>query len=78
MKNPEENIPHEFMPEDVHRDASLNPDPKRDEANNWDEKAHMSRNLEKNIIQNERRNLNPDREKRQGSGLNPDRNEGDR
>jgi len=78
MKNPEEN-PQEFMPEDHDRNASLNPDPKRDmHDNNWDETAHMSRNMEKNAIQNERRNLNPDREKRQNSGLNPDRNGGDR
>jgi hypothetical protein len=57
---------------------NTNPVPQKDKAGNWDEKAHMSRNIQKNMPQNERRNLNPDREKRTGSNLNPDRNSGDR
>lgn len=46
-----------------------NPNPERDNTGNWDEKAHLSRNIQKNNIQNERRNLNPDQEKRTGSTL---------
>lgn len=46
-----------------------NPNPNRDNTGNWDEKAHMSRNIQKNVSQNERRNLNPDQEKRTGSTL---------
>lgn len=49
--------------------STNNPDPKRDNTGNWDEKAHMSRNIQKNVSQNERRNLNPDQEKRTGSTL---------
>lgn len=44
----------------------------------YDEKQHMSRNIEKNARQSERDHLNPDREKRTGSRLDPDRNGGDR
>lgn len=43
---------------------------------NWDEQM-LSKNIERDIP-HERRNLNPDREKRSGRGLNPDRNSGDR
>lgn len=46
---------------------------------NWDDQM-QSKNLQRDIP-HERRNLNPDREKRAGSGgsgLNPDRNSGDR
>lgn len=57
---------------------NASPIPQKMQGGNWDEKAHMSRNLQKNIPQNERRNLNPDREKRANSNLNPDRNSGDR
>lgn len=74
MKNPDENH-NDYIPDDEMR-ASVNPD--RDMTGNWDEKAHMSRNIEKNIQHNERRNLNPDREKRNNSNLSPDRNSGDR
>lgn len=76
MKNRDQNH-EEFISgnEDKH---AHNPNPDREIRENWDEKAHMSRSLEKNIPQNERRNLNPDREKRTGSNLNPDRNGGDR
>lgn len=55
-----------------------NPIPRDLEGKGYDEKAHMSRNLEKNTRQSERDHLNPDREKRTGSSLNPDRNSGDR
>jgi len=69
----------EFIPENENMDAKPhNPDPDRDTTGNWDETAHMSKNLEKNIRHDERRNLNPDREKRTGSNLSPDRNSGDR
>ncbi len=44
-----------------------NPNPERDNTGNWDEKAHLSRNILKNHTQNERRNLNPDQEKRPAS-----------
>lgn len=77
MKNPDQNHA-DFMPEDDNLQASHNPNPERDTTGNWDEKAHLSSNLEKNIRHDERRNLNPDREKRTGSSLNPDRNSGDR
>ena len=43
---------------------------------NWDEQM-LSKNIERDIP-HERRNLNPDREKRSGRGLNPARNSGDR
>ena len=43
---------------------------------NWDEQM-LSKNIESDIP-HERRKLNPDREKRSGRGLNPDRNSGDR
>ena len=43
---------------------------------NWDEQM-LSKNIDRDIP-HERRNLNPDREKRSGRGLNPDRNSGDR
>lgn len=76
MENPHQDH-GEFIPDDNVR-ASNNPNPDKEIRENWDEKSHMSRNLEKNISQNERRNLNPDREKRTGSNLNPDRNSGDR
>jgi len=78
MKNPDQNH-EEFIPENEDMQAKAhNPNPDRDTTGNWDEKAHMSRNIESNIQHNERRNLNPDREKRTGSDLNPDRNSGDR
>lgn len=78
MKNPDQNH-EEFIPgsEDINA-KSHNPNPERDNVGDWDEKAHMSRNIESNIQHNERRNLNPDREKRTGSNLNPDRSSGDR
>lgn len=76
MENPHQDH-GEFIPDDDIR-ASHNPNPDKEIRENWDEKSHMSRNLGKNISVNERRNLNPDREKRTGSNLNPDRNSGDR
>ena len=66
------------IPENVNSNQNPNPIPQKNQGGNWDEKAHMSRNMQKNISQNERRNLNPDREKRTGSNLNPDRNSGNR
>lgn len=66
------------IPQNMVNNHNANPIPQKKQAGNWDEKAHMSRNIQKNMPQNERRNLNPDREKRTGSSLNPDRNSGDR
>jgi hypothetical protein len=60
------------------KNPDQNPNPERDTTGKWDEKSHLSRNIQKNVPQNERRNLNPDREKRTGSNLNPDRNSGHR
>ena len=69
---------NDAMPESGTPNQKPNPIPQKDMGNNWDEKSHLSRNIQKNIAQNERRNLNPDREKRSNSNLNPDRNSGDR
>ena len=78
MKNPENDHNEGFMPEEKRSSAQhVNPEI-RDTSGNWDEEAHMSRNLEKNIQHNERRHLNPDREKRNNSNLSSDRNGGDR
>ena len=66
------------IPENVIPNQKPNPVPQKNQNGNWDEKSHMSRNIQKNIAQTERRNLNPDREKRQNINLNPDRNSGDR
>lgn len=78
MKNPENDHNSGFMLEEEKRDIQhVNPE-HRNAPGNWDEKAHMSSNLEKNTQHNERRHLNPDREKRNNSNLNPDRNGGDR
>ena len=72
MKNPDQN--HEkFTPGNEDMQAKPhNPNPDRDTTGNWDETSHMSRSLEKNIRHDERRNLNPDQEKR------TDRNGGNR
>lgn len=55
-----------------------NPIPHNMEGQGYDEKSHMSRNLQKNTRESERDHLNPDREKRTGSRLSPDRDGGDR
>jgi hypothetical protein len=66
MKNPDEHRNEGYrMGEE--ENASHNPNPERNENKNWDEKAHMSRNIEKNATQNERKNLQPDQEKRTGN-----------
>ncbi len=67
----------EFIPGE-NEDNTKNPVPNDLQGRGYDEKQHLSRNIEKNTRQSERDHLNPDREKRTGSGLNPDRNGGDR
>ena len=67
--------PNEINPEES--DNLINKNANPDNMKDWDEKTVLSRNVERNIPP-ERRNLNPDREKRAGSGLDPDRNSGDR
>jgi len=78
MKNQDQNHEESIPGNEEMQAKSHNPDPERDDIKSWDEKDHMSRNIESNIQHNERRNLNSDREKRTGSNLNPDRNSGDR
>lgn len=79
MKNTDKKMQeNEAMPENVMPNQKPNPIPQKDIGNHWDEKSHLSRNIQKNITQNERRNLNSDREKRANSNLSPDRNSGDR
>jgi hypothetical protein len=78
MKNSDQNQ-DEFIPGNEDTQArGQNSNPDKDTTGNWDQTAHMSKNIEKNIRHDERRNLNPDREKRTGSNLSPDRNSGDR
>jgi len=70
--------PNEINPEESENLINKNANPNN--MKDWDEKTVLSRNVERNIP-HERRNLNPDREKRAGSGgsgLDPDRNSGDR
>ena len=43
---------------------SVSPDQRNDRNNNFDDKAHMSPNVGKANLQNERRNLQADQEKR--------------
>jgi len=69
----------DYMPEG--HDASSHNDPMHDDQGHyWDEKANMSRNIEKNIEiharnveAHERRNLNANQEQRPDSS-NPERN----
>jgi hypothetical protein len=56
---------------DEQNDNSANPE-FRERTRTWDENAHMSPEVGKAYIQNERRNLNADQEKRPGN-TNPDR-----
>jgi hypothetical protein len=51
---------------------NVKPDQRNDRGRNWDDNAHMSPEMGKSNIENERRNLNPDQEKRSGE-YNPDR-----
>lgn len=62
--------PHNKNMPNAHDNNNVNPDYK-ERTQSWDENAHMSPEVGKASIQNERRNLNPDQEKRAGS--NPDR-----
>ncbi|KOS05972.1 hypothetical protein AM493_07930 [Flavobacterium akiainvivens] len=56
---------------DEHNDSNANPE-FRERTHNWDNNAQMSPEVGKAYIQNERRNLNADQEKRNGNS-NPDR-----
>lgn len=67
----------EYIPRE-NEDNKSNPIPHDLEGKGYDEKQHMSRNIEKNTRESERDHLNADREKRTGSRLDPDRNGGDR